>query len=79
MTSAAVKRRHGQHDLHGGPEHRPDEERHLAQRHAGSAHCQDRGDEIDPRGQVPTPLTISPSAQKSVAGLRANVRSVSGA
>jgi len=28
---------------------------------------------------VPTPLTIRPSAQKSVAGLRANVFSVSGA
>ena len=29
-----------------------------------------------PAAMVPTPLTIRPSAQKSVAGPRANVRSV---
>ena len=32
-----------------------------------------------PAVRVPMPLTIKPSAQKSVAGPRANVRSVSGA
>ena len=34
---------------------------------------------LTPAARVPTPLTIRPRAQKSVAGPRAKVRSVSGA
>ena len=72
------QRRNGQQDQHGRPQHGPGEERHLAQRHAGARMPRIVAMKLTAAAKVPMPLTTRPNAQKSVAALRANVRSVSG-
>ena len=55
-AEVAVRQQHGdgarqnrqrQKQQEGGDEHRPAEQRHLVQRHAGRAHVEDGGDEVD--------------------------------
>ena len=55
-AEVAVGQQHGdgtgqhrqrQQQQEGGDQHRPDEQRHLVQRHARRAHVEDRGDEIN--------------------------------
>ena len=43
----AGQHRHRQQQQEGRRQHRPDEQRHAVQRHAGRAHVEDRGDEVD--------------------------------
>ena len=76
---AGRQRRDGEDDQHRGPEHRPDEEGDLAQGHAGARMARMVAMKLTAAARVPTPLTIRPRAQKSVAAERAKVRSVSGA
>ena len=43
----AAKHGHGEEQQERRDQHRPDEERHLMHRHAGRAHVEDGGDEVD--------------------------------
>ena len=43
----AGQHRQRQQQQEGGHQHRPDEQRHLVQRHARRAHVEDGGDEVD--------------------------------
>jgi hypothetical protein len=43
----AGQHREGEQEQEGGHQDRPDEERHLVQRHARRAHIEDGGDEVD--------------------------------
>jgi hypothetical protein len=44
---AACQNRQREQKQEGGDQHRPGKERHLVQRHARSAHVEDRRDEVD--------------------------------
>src|SRR3954464_7668565 len=65
-------RRHGEDDHEGGDQHRPDEERHPVQRHAGRAHLEDGGDDDD-RGEQPGQLAEGDHLRPDVGALAGTV------